>query len=276
VHDVLFETHPQYFGAGFVRMARWSARRAVRRARLTLTVSEYSRREIARHYHIDAGRVILTPNAVDPQRFHPPAAGGPDADEAAILGRWGLRPGNYLCMLGRLEPRKNHASLVRAYARLGADAPPLVIVGQRDFAYESVFTLIQSLHLERRVSFLEDVDDEALPVVLRHARLMVYPSEAEGFGMPVLEALASGVPVITSNTTSLPEVAGDAAWLVQPGETGGLTLALQEALAEPPARTRERIGRGLQQAAKFNWHDAASNLLAAVRGALRATPMSGA
>ena len=93
LHDVLFETHPQYFGRTFRLMARLSARHAVRRARFTLTVSEYSRREIARHYPVDVNRVILTPNAVDRERFHPRVPGPASAEEAAVLRRWGLHHG---------------------------------------------------------------------------------------------------------------------------------------------------------------------------------------
>jgi glycosyltransferase involved in cell wall biosynthesis len=268
LHDVLFETHPQYFGTQFVRMARWSARHAVRKARITLTVSEYSRTEIARHYGVESARVVLTRNAVDGARFHPLRGAG-DASSAAaehaVLARFGLRSGEFLCMLGRLEPRKNHAALVRAYARLGDDSPPLVIIGQRDFAYAEVFALVERLGLHERVRILEDVDDRALPVMLRHAALMAYPSTAEGFGMPVLEALASGVPVITSNTTSLPEVAGDAAWLVAPDDVEALAKTLAAALAEPPAAREARVRRGIAQAAGFTWGQAAANLLTAVR-----------
>ena len=270
LHDVLFETHPQFFSRGFARIASLSARHAVRRSAITLTVSEYSRRQLAAHYGIDAQRVILTPNAVDRTRFHP----GRDGEER--LRRWNLRSGEYLCMLGRLEPRKNHVSLVQAYAQLDAAAPPLIIVGQRDFAYAAIFETIQRLRLNDRVRILEDVDDESLPALLRHARLMVYPSHAEGFGMPVLEALASGVPVITSDTTSLPEVAGPAAWLTSPTDVERLAGCLREALAETPAAREQRIERGLEHASRFTWKEAAQNLLAAVRRALEHRGATGA
>jgi glycosyltransferase involved in cell wall biosynthesis len=259
VHDVLFETHPKYFGRNFVRMARWSARRAVRNSRIVLTVSEYSRKQIARHYGIDANEVALTPNAVDQLRFHPGSEG------EATLRQWGLRSGEYICTLGRLEPRKNHLTLVEAYFRLGENAPVLLIIGQRDFAYSDVFKLIRRYGLESRVRILEDVDDEALPVLLRHARLMAYPSQAEGFGMPVLEALASGIPVITSNVTSLPEVAGSAAWLISPENIGQLAEALRQALSETPEARQARIDRGLRHARQFSWKYSAASFLAAVR-----------
>jgi glycosyltransferase involved in cell wall biosynthesis len=267
LHDVLFETHPQYFSRVFAALARIGARDAVRRSCLTLTVSEYSRIEIARHYPIQAERVVLTPNAVDPRRFYAKNPGLPDSAAAATLRRWELTSERYLCTLGRLEPRKNHAALVQAYARLPPDTPPLIMIGQRDFAYDGVFEQIQALRLGPRVRVLEDVDDDALPVLLRHARLMAYPSHAEGFGMPVLEALASGVPVITSNTTSLPEIAGDVAWLVPPDDVGALAEALRLCLTEEPAARQARIARGISHARRFSWADSASAFLRAIRAA---------
>lgn len=187
------------------------------------------------------------------------------------LLRHGLQSGGYLLSLGRLEPRKNHVSLVQAYARLGVDAPPLIIVGQRDFAFSRVFELIRELRLDGRIRILENVDDDDLPVVLRHARLMAYPSAAEGFGMPVLEALASGVPVITSDSTALPEVAGGAAWLVPPLDVERLAATMREALAETPAARAVRIERGLRHAQAFTWREAAGELVGAVRRLLCAT-----
>ena len=261
IHDVLFETHPQFFPKLFTWQSRLSYRHATRRAALLMTVSEFSRQEIARHYGVPAGRIALTPNAVDPQRFFPGAAG------AETVRALGLVPGGYLLTVGRLEPRKNHLTLIEAYARLGAGAPPLAIVGQRDFHFHGALDAIERLGLQDRVKLLESVDDAALPAVLRHARLFAYPSFAEGFGMPVLEAMACGVPVITTNTTSLPEVAGDAAWCLPPDAVPALTDALQTLLAEP-ARCARMASAGLAQARQFSWDHAADALLAGVRAHL--------
>lgn len=262
VHDVLFETHPEYFGAAFARIARLSSTHAVRHSRILCTVSDYSRRQIAAHYRVDPAQIVLTPNAVDSERFHPARDA---AGDARVLDRWQLAAGGYVCTLGRLEPRKNHRHLVDAYARLPEHAPPLLIIGQRDFAYAEIFEAIERHRLQQRVRLLENVDDAALPVVLRHARLMIYPSRAEGFGMPLLEALASGVPVVTSDTTSLPEVAGAAAWIVRPDDVGQLAQTIGLALAEGAAARGARIDAGLAHAANFNWRHSAAALLTAVR-----------
>ncbi len=258
IHDVLYESHPQYFSRSFVWQSRLIGRQAARRAVLLFTVSEYSRGEIARLYGLDPARVAITANGVDFQRFRP---GQDGADAVRALG---LEPGAYLLTLGRLEPRKNHVTLLRAYARLGPEAPPLVIVGQRDFSCDEVFREIKQLQLGTRVRLLESVGDRTLPAVLRHARLFVYPAFAEGFGMPVAEAMASGAPVITSDTSSLPEVAGGAARLVDPNSPEALGAAMAELLADSALRER-MVAADLQQVSQYSWPRSAAVFIAALR-----------
>lgn len=258
IHDVLFESHPQFFEPRFVWQSRLTSRAAVRRAAVLLTVSQFSRAEMARIYGIDELTVAVTFNAVDKARFN---AGSQGTDDVRALG---LVPGGYVLTVGRLEPRKNHLTLLEAYARLGPDAPPLVIVGQRDFGYAPLFAAIQRHGLQARVRLIENVSDAYLPAVMRHAQVFVYPAFAEGFGMPVLEALASGVPVITSNTTSLPEVAGDAALLVSPESVDEVYAALQRLLRDPALRA-DLAQAGIAQAQRFSWDTSASVLLSAMR-----------
>jgi glycosyltransferase involved in cell wall biosynthesis len=264
VHDVLFETHPQFFSASFARMARWTGRHAARQSKLLFTVSDYSRQQMARLYDLAPERIAITGNAVDTQRFYP------GEDGAELVRQRGLQPGNYLCTVGRIEPRKNHLTLLRAYARVraqagaGADTPPLVVIGQRDFDDAVVFEEMQRLGLQDHVLFLQDVNDRELPALIRHARVFAYPSLAEGFGMPVLEAMACGVPVVTSNTTSLPEVAGNAALTVDPLDEAALAAALKQ-LIDQPATCAELVQRGLVQAARYQWHGAAQVLVQSYR-----------
>lgn len=258
IHDTLFETHPEYFEAGFVRASRLTSRHAVRHAKLLFTVSAFSQQEIARLYAIDPERIAITTNAVDRQRFRPGAAGVEHVHDA------GLVPGRYLCTVGRLEPRKNHLNLVRAYALLPQPRLPLAIIGQRDFHSQPIFDLVKELRLEQQVLFLQNMPDQGLPALLRHAALFVYPSFAEGFGMPVAEALASGVPVVTSSLTALPEVAGDAALTADPHDPSAIAAAMQHVLADPIARAHA-IERGLRHVAKFDWTQAANVLVGAYR-----------
>jgi glycosyltransferase involved in cell wall biosynthesis len=258
IHDVLYETHPQFFTPFFVWHSRLTGRRAAKQAALLFTVSEFSRRELLRLYGVAQDRVAITCNGVDFRRFKPGAEG---AESVRALG---LEPGGYLLTLGRLEPRKNHLTLLRAYARLGANVPPLVIVGQRDFRYGEVFNEVNRLQLQSRVHLLERVDDAALPALLRHARLFVYPAWAEGFGMPVAEAMASGVPVLTSNTSSLPEVAGPGALLFDPGSESALAQALERVLQDPALR-QQLVQAGQLHVRRYDWQLAAGTFVASLR-----------
>ncbi len=262
VHDVLFETHSEFFTPSFARMARWTGRRAARQSALLFTVSDYSRREMARLYGLDPDRIAITGNAVDRSRFFPGQEG-----QDLVIAR-GLEPGRYLCTVGRIEPRKNHLTLLRAYARLrqvpGLKVPPLVVIGQRDFDDQPVFDEVERLDLKADVHFLQDVRDRELPALIRHAQVFAYPSLAEGFGMPVLEAMACGVAVVTSNTTSLPEVAGQAALTVPPTDEIALADALTDLVTRPDLN-RDLAARGLVQAQRFQWKGAAEVLVDAYR-----------
>lgn len=266
IHDVLFESHPQFFSKAFVQFARLSSRDALRRSAALFTVSEYSRQAMVTAYGVEPSRITVTHNGVDMQRFTP-ACEHPDGDLSGqrVVKSHGVTPGQYLCIVGRLEPRKNHVNLVRAYLSLQEPRPPLLIIGQRDFAYQGVFDLVQRHGLQQQVRFLEHIDDESLPALIRHCAAFVYPTWAEGFGMPVLEAMASGASVVTSDNTSLPEVAGDIAWMCDPADVPSIARAMQHALSEPHAAMRERQRRGIERARQFTWQRSAESLLQVYR-----------
>lgn len=258
IHDVLFEPYPQYFGRLFVLRSRLLMRWSARRCQLLFTVSEYSRKEIAQRYGVPPERIHVLHNAVDRRVFFPGTQG------EALVQAHGLQSRGYLLTVGRIEPRKNHAALLRAYRAVQGDVPPLVIVGQRDFGYgefESELALMPPGH---RVIVLNSVGDSDLPALYRHALAFVYPSFAEGFGMPPLEALASGVPVITSDSTAIPEVVGNAGLLVNPSAPDGLTDALTRILADIPLRAK-LVASGLEQAERFTWRKSAEALASVYR-----------
>ena len=272
IHDTLFETHAQFFSKGFARMARFTGRLAVARAALLFTVSEFSRKEIARLYGVDANDVVVTGNGVDTARFHPASDDGSEEwNGAAHVRRHGLEPGGYLVTVGRLEPRKNHLNLVRAHARLAEPRPPLAIVGQRDFDHDEAFAEVAALGLGDSVKFLEDVTDAELPALLRHARAFVYPSFAEGFGMPVLEAMASGVAVVTSDTTALAEIAAGAALVADPNDPAAIAHAIEQVLFDGALR-RRLANAGLAVAATHRWDSSAKALVAAYKRHFAAHP----
>jgi glycosyltransferase involved in cell wall biosynthesis len=268
IHDVLFETYPQFFPQTFVWQSKLTFRHAARHADVLFSVSEFSKQDIARHYGVPAERIRVTYNGVDAQRFHPAGPGEPH--DATCLAALGLASRGYLLTVGRLEPRKNHETLIRAYAQLPPDAPPLVIVGQRDFTFDRIFTTIDELGLRSRIKLLDKVGDDTLPMLMRHARLFAYPAFAEGFGMPVAEALASGVPVITSYTTSLPEVAGDAAlYTHDPHDATELAQLMRRVLGDDTL-AQAMAAKGLERARAFDWAASARVLVAAFRQHLQA------
>ena len=209
-------------------------------------------------------RITTTPLAAGPGFYVPSAA---EVDEACA--RYGLTPGRYLLYLGVLEPRKNVPHLLDAYARIAARFPdvPLVIAGKKGWFYEAIFEKVKALKLEAQVRFPGYVPDADLPRLYGGARAFVYPSRYEGFGLPVLEAMQCGVPTITSNVSSMPEVAGEAALLVSPDDCGGLADAMTRLLTDD-ALAQDLSRRGLAQARQFTWERCARETRAVYQACL--------
>jgi glycosyltransferase involved in cell wall biosynthesis len=246
IHDILFESYPQYFTTLFKIRSSLLVRLSAWRAQHIFTISEFSKSEIMSRYGIDQEKISIIYCGVDRTKFF---AGNAGKD---VIESKGLISKGYLLSVGRLEPRKNHVSLLRAYACLQNATLPLVIIGQPHFGFDEIFQVIRDLHLESRVYIMSDVTDKELPAFYRHAKLFVYPSWAEGFGMPPLEAMASGTPVISSDTTAIPEVVSDAAVLVSPSDVVALTKAIDHFLTDQVFYDDMQL-RGLKQANAFQW-----------------------
>jgi glycosyltransferase involved in cell wall biosynthesis len=246
VYDALAVTRPEWFTRANALHQRLSAP-ALRRAHVVICASEHARGEVAAGYGIDPARIVVVPLGVDPA-FTP----GP-AEDPLALGR------PYVVAVGTLQPRKNLAAVLRALPLLDEDLD-LVVVGAQGWGQPGVTPR------DRRVVFAGRVDDAQLVRVLRGAACLVVPSLHEGFGLPVLEAMACGTPVACSRVTSLPEVAGDAAVLFDPHDPADLARAVR--------RTREEAGllreRGLRRAEGFTWARCAEATVAAYRRALGA------
>lgn len=250
IHDVLFESHPEYFSAIFRLRSRIFMRLAAYQASHVFTVSNFSKNEICQRYGLADDQVSVTYNGVDFNRFYP----GNDGFE--FLAQRGLETGKYFLTVGRLEPRKNHVTLLRAYSQLGKSAPRLVIVGQKDFGFEALFEELIDPELRERVLIIEDVGDKELPALYRHGLAFIYPSLAEGFGMPPLEAMASGVPVIVANNTALTEVVGDAGLLVGSKDMEALKIAMFNVASNTELRYK-LVEAGLKQSHTFLWEASA-------------------
>jgi len=249
VHDLSFEHHPEWMARHDRVLFRTLVPRAVRRAAKVLTVSETTRRDLVERYGVPAERVVVTHNGVDP-RFRPDGA---RVDRDA-----------FLLFVGALHPRKGLLTALEAMARL-PEVPPLVVVGPPKHGASAVEAAVSRLGLEGRVELTGHVGHDELAALYRSAEAFVFPSLFEGFGLPVVEAMASGTPVVTTTAGSLPEVAGDAAVLVPPGDPEALAAGIETALRDGPSlRTA-----GLANAARFRWADLAARTADVYREVLR-------
>jgi len=244
IHDILFESHPRLFPW----LMRWRNKLLVapsaRRARFILTVSEFTQREIVRRYGVSSDRILLAANGVDripaPAERSAPGSGSP-----------------YILCVGRLEPRKNIETLLEALPQLETPGVRLVIVGAADFGAE----VTEARIAEREdVIRLRNVSDEQLDRLYRDAGVLVFPSLAEGFGIPVIEALSRGIPVVASDQTAIPEVGGAFARYFNPQSPHAsreLAKRIDEALATGLPRSEELK----THLARFSWEKAARAVL---------------
>jgi glycosyltransferase involved in cell wall biosynthesis len=246
IYDLSFLRFPHAFKTANRIYLTATTRATVRRARRVLTISEHARRDIVRLLSVPEERVDVTYPAAE-ERYRLVAAA---EVEAFRLAR-GL-PEAYVFAVGTLEPRKNLVGLLRAYARIATPRPPLYVAGGTGWRFSPIFDTVQRLHLQDDVHFLGFVPEDELPLWYNAARLFAFPSLYEGFGLPVLEAMACGTPVITSTAASLPEVAGKAALMVPPEDTELLAREMERVLDDPQLRTEMRAA-GRIQASRFSW-----------------------
>jgi glycosyltransferase involved in cell wall biosynthesis len=262
--DMTFVLHPDLHQGikrvFFPAMMRLSARRADR----LIAISESTREDLVGMWGVDRSRVSAIPLAAD-EHFQP----RPQAEIAGVCGRYDLRPGDYILYVGMLEPRKNVDRLVEAFGQAAGDliGIDLVIAGRRGWMYDQIFARVEELGLQGRVRFTGFVPGADLPALYSGARLFAYPSKYEGFGLPVLEAMSCGAPVVTTNVSSMPEVAGDAALLVAPDDVAGLAAALKR-LANDSGLRDGLVCRGLERARTFSWERCARETIAVYEAAL--------
>lgn len=247
IHDL---NHIEFSGARSAAKSayyRFVMRPACRRAHAVLTVSEYSRRRIAEWSGVDIRRIHNVGNGVD-RRL------GPQGERFA-------HPRPYLLCVSNRRPHKNERRTVEAFAGIAARVPhDLLFVGDSSLELEA---LVTSLHLIDRVHFVGRVGDDCLASLYRAAEAVVFVSLYEGFGLPVIEAQASGCPVVTSNVTSLPEIAGDGAILVDPLDTAGIASALMAVLTDQGLRST-LVERGQANAQRYSWGRTAERVRAVI------------
>jgi glycosyltransferase involved in cell wall biosynthesis len=266
IHDLAFERMPETFTRRGSFQLKLTVRRTAKKAARVATVSEYSRQDLLDIYKLPPEKVVVTYNGVE-SSFTPRPSVPNEAEE--VRRRFGVSR-DFLLAVGSLQPRKNLVRLVRAYARLRSERQDfkdqLVIVGRKLWLASEIFDEVKRHRWADDVILTGYVADEDLPALYRAARAFVYPSLFEGFGLPPLEAMACGTPVVTSDVSSLPEITGDAALLIDPNDEGALANALIEVVNNDRLRAELRE-KGIAQAEKFTWRDAAEKTLRLYREA---------
>jgi glycosyltransferase involved in cell wall biosynthesis len=258
VHDVSYLENPEYFTSFRAMQLRLTVRRTVRAASCVLTVSEFSKQRILDAYQLPDDKVVVLPNGVS-SVFHPVAR-----EAAQRSMRTSLPKVPFILTVGDLQPRKNHLGLIQAFEDL-IEAHPnlphhLLVVGKETWYAPAVRAAARKSRMSDRIHFTGFVDDDELRRLYGACDLMIYPSFYEGFGLPILEAMACGRAVACSNTSAMPEVADSAALLFDPRSRRELVFAMRDLLLNPELRQRmERLG--VQRASMFSWSSSAEKTL---------------
>jgi glycosyltransferase involved in cell wall biosynthesis len=262
IHDLSYVRVPDCFPAPLLNYLNRSVPRALARADLILADAASTQRDLMDIYRVPAEKIRVLYSGVE-SRYRADIA---DAERARVRARLHLQE-PFILSVGTLQPRKNYVRLIEAFARLPLTTYQLLIAGGKGWLYQDIYAAIDRLHLQDRARVLDFVADDDLPALYAMATLFVYPSFYEGFGIPILEAMACGAPVISSNTSSMPEVGGDpsagsgeaAALYFDPRDVDALAEAMQRALADDALRAALRR-KGFEQVKKFSWEKAAGEL----------------
>jgi glycosyltransferase involved in cell wall biosynthesis len=266
VHDVSYLEHPEFFPRARRMQLKLTVERTVRRAAKVVTLSEFSRNGIARAYGMDPEKIAVVPAACA-EIFQPRPK---SSAKAFVDGRFAIQGPMILCV-GDLQPRKNPIGLIRAFEELVANYPQLthslVFVGKDTWFAPRVHQIAEASPFGNRIRFTGYVNDEELLQLYNASDLFVFPSFYEGFGIPILEAMACGRAVACANTSAMKEVAGDAALLFNPYSTREMVTAMRDLLLDDELRHRTER-RGLQNAARYSWRQTARQTLDVYRSAV--------
>ncbi len=247
IMDLSYLSYPEMFRSQDLhQLVNWTAY-SVRHARAILTISEFSKRAIIKQYGVSDKRVIVTyPGLTMPNT----------QIQSNTLG-------DYILSVGTLQPRKNFVRLIEAFSIIASRYSnlTLVIVGKKGWLYEEILAAPKKNGVEARVKFLDFVADSDLPALYKNAQAFALPSLYEGFGLPVLEAMSFGTPVVISNTSSLPEIAGEAGIYVDPEETQSIADGLIQAITEKGEAAKKRSELAASQVKQFSWEKAAKQTL---------------
>jgi glycosyltransferase involved in cell wall biosynthesis len=266
IHDLSFEHLPQTFKRRSRMQLRMTVRRSARNAAQIIALSEHARMDLINTYHLIPEKVNVVPLAA-------PAAFAPVRDDnelQRVRQTYGI-DGDYILSVGSIQPRKNLRRLIEAYSVLRhaqpeCKLPQLVLVGKNAWLYDETLRALKDTDVGASILLTGYVPESDLPALYSGALCFIYPSYYEGFGLPPLEAMKCGAPVIVGNRTSLPEVVGDAALMIDPFDVNAIAGAIQKMITDSEFRSELRV-KGLERAKEFDWKETARQTLAVYRKA---------
>lgn len=260
IHDISFEHYKNIFTRSEYIRQKLLIPYAAKKASAIFTVSENAKKDIINIYHISEDKIIVTDNAVN-DRFRKLDAS--DLHEEELRGKYGIGPGQYILTVGNLQPRKNLPRLIEAFRKFSIKQRDykLVIVGKKAWMYEDILkSAFQNDTVKDRIILTDYVTDEDLVRLYNAAQCFIYPSFFEGFGIPPLEAMACGVPVIVSNASSLPEVVGEAGVYFDPFSTDDIAAAIEKTVSDEQLRA-QLMSAGFERAKRFSWTKSAQKVV---------------
>ncbi len=262
IHDLGFKHYPELYPRHELMYHNFSMDLAVRKAKQIIAISEFTKKDLLENYpHCDPKKITVIHHGYNTDRFKPLKL----TDDLKFQKKYG----KYILFVGRLEEKKNVLGMVKAYALLRKERNiehKLVLAGRPKFGFEHVKEYIETLpeNIAKDIIITGYVPDDDLPILMREADIFLFTTFFEGFGMPILEAYASGVPVVASNTTSIPEVAGNAAILVDPHKTLDIASACSKIINQPHIR-KKLIRDGIARSHMFSWDKAGAQTLEVIK-----------
>ena len=257
IHDLAFREYPQTIRTRTMMMLKMNLRKTLKRADAIAVDSAFTKSELVKYYNVQKGKIYVVPCGIDKEKYEEKRSVKPVKEKFGI-------DGEYFLYLGTLEPRKNIVRLIKAYDEVRKEnekdiLPDLVIAGGKGWMYDEIYEMVNKKHLEKWIIFTDYVSEEEKIALMQGAFAFCFPSLYEGFGLPPMEAMACGTPVITSCTSSLDEVAGEAALKVNPESVQQIASALTKMHREEDIR-QKLIEKGRKQAAKYTWENASDAL----------------
>jgi len=261
IMDLAFLTYPKDFKRSDLEQLTAWTKYSVKKASHIFAISEATKKDIIKYYRVDENKVTVTYPGIDIAKLKV------NKENQAVKDKYSIKD-DYLIFIGTLQPRKNLVRLIRSFSTISKRHPQLslVIVGKKGWLYKEIFQTVKELELTKKVIFTGFVPDEELPTLLKGAEAYVLPSLYEGFGIPVVEAMELGIPVVVSRISSLPELVGEAGvYIEEPTSNKSISQALLKVIKLTDKQRKELIIKGKIQAKKFSWNECGEKTLEILR-----------